>query len=259
MSPGSTLGSLKIYIMTRAEIEAEIGRLLGDVRHTRWSVGTLRSREEMAQKEVQVLTGAVKTVDTLTPVAETREVEVDSSVIDVVRVTLTDSDGVVTPLTGRGRLDLDYYLPNWENKDSGKPEVFSWDASEQDLLLIPKPSSDYAIADALKVWEVRTPAPMTSDTSEPFDANVLMVPFHMSIVHWVVAQCFMDDGNAEALGKSKFHKSGLMDRPGEYEKQLKKINARFDSPTSIPQRIKWTPQGGRLAGTQSPTKSYPWG
>jgi len=245
--------------MNRSALEDEIGRLLGDKRHTRWPTGVLRSRIEMAQKEVQVLTGALKTVDTLTPTAETFEVEVDSKVIDISRVTLTDSDSEVHILKGRSRLDLDYYLPNWKNKDSGLPEVYSWDASEQDLLLIPKPSSDYAITDALKVWEVRTPAELTGNFSEPFDGNVLMRPFHMSIVHWVVAQCFMDDGDSVALGKSKFHKSGNMDNPGEYEKQIKKINSKFGAPTSIPQRIKWTPQGGLLRGTQSPTKSYPWG
>lgn len=245
--------------MNRSGLETEIGRLCGDPNHTRWSTGVLRDRIQLAQEEVQVLTGALQTIETLTPTAETFEVQLDSKVVDITRATLTDSDSDVYILEGRARRDLDYYIPNWENKDSGRPVEYSWDASNRNLLLIPKPSSTYAIADALKVWEVRTPATLTGDSSEPFDSNVLMRPFHMSIVHWVVAQNFMDDGDPASLVKSKFHKSNIMDSPGEFEKQIKKINAKFNSPISIPKRIKWRPQGGRLGGTQIPTKSHPWG
>ena len=245
--------------MNRSDLEEEIGRLLNDPNHTKWTTGDLRDRIEFAQTEVQALTGAVKTKESLTPVAETFEVQVNANVIDVTRVTLTESDGTVNILTGRSREDLDFYRPNWKNENSGKPEEFSWDASNRNIILVPKPSSAYAVASGLDVWEVRIPTSLAADSSEPFDANALMKPYHMSIVHWVVAQCFMDDGTPTALAKSKFHVSGNINSPGEYEKELRKINAKFTSPTSIPARIKWAPQGGRLGGGRWPSKSYPLG
>lgn len=191
------------------------------------------------------MTNAVKTVETLTPTADTKEVNIADNVLDITRVTLTDSGGDVHVLQGKSREDMDYYFPDWQNWSSALPTHYYYDASENELILIPAPSSDYAITDALKVWEILPPAALTSDSSEPFDANQAMQSYANAIVHWVVAQCWMDDGTPESLAKSKFHKSGLLSNPGEFEKYIMMIRAKFDSPSMIPARIKWLPQGGR--------------
>ncbi|HUV26996.1 MAG TPA: DUF6682 family protein [Anaerolineales bacterium] len=244
--------------MQRSDIETEIGRLLGDPNHDRWSVTALRDRTQEAQIAVQALTNAIRTVETLTPTAETQEVDINDNTIDIIRATITDSDGDILALEGRSRSDLDFYVPNWENQDSGKPTHFFYDASNNQLVLYPKPSADYAIADALKVWEVRIPEELTGDTDEPFDNNAAMQAYANSIVHWVVAQCWMDDGTPEALGKSRFHKSGSIENPGEFEKYIRLINAKFNAPSVIPARIKWYPQGGRVGGRRV-SKSNPFG
>lgn len=206
------------------------------------------------------MTGAVKTTETLTPTADTAEVQVDADVIDIVRATMTDADGNIVPLEGRSREDLDFYEPNWPNLDSGKPKTYFFDASNRQVVLVPAPSSEYAIASALKLWEVQIPAAMTGDTSVPFDGNVLMRAYQMSLVHWVVAICFMDNGDPESLAKSKFHKTNDINNPGEYEKVLKMINAKFDSPSDIPARILGPyPQGGRRQAVGRPSKAAPLG
>lgn len=188
----------------------------------------------------------MKTVETLTPTADTKEVDLANDTLDITRVTLTDSDGDVHVLTGKSRDELDFYFPDWETWSSGLPIHYFYDASENDLILVPAPSSTYATTDALKVWEIQPPASLTSDSSEPFDANQAMQSYAYSIVHWVVAQCWMDDGTPEALAKSRFHKSGSFEAPGEFEKYIKMIRAKFDAPSMVPARIKWLPQGGRL-------------
>lgn len=234
--------------MQRSEIDAEIGRLLNDTNHERWSTDILHTREEFAQQEVQTLTGAVKTTESLTPTADTNEVQVDSGVLDITRATWTDPDGNEYPLTFKSVEDLDFYRPNWRNETGNRPDTISYDASNRQVILIPAPTSADITTNCLKVWEVQTPDTLASDYSEPFDGNVLMRAYSMSIVHWVVAQCFMDEGNPEALGKAKFHKSNDIDRPGEFEKVIKKIKSRFNAPSAIPERIKYRPQGGLRGG-----------
>jgi len=67
----------------------------------------------------------------------------------------------------------------------------------------------------------------------------------------------MDDGTPEALAKARFHKSGSMLHPGEYEKQLGRIMAEFDSPDIIQSQVLWKPEGGRAGGWGFPSKSNP--
>lgn len=243
--------------MDRSDLETEIGRLLADTSHRRWSTTKLRDRIEHAQQQVQALTNAVKTKSTYTVTADTKEVTIGTSVIDVIRVTLTESDGDVNILAGRSRNDWDFYVPNWENEDAGKPKEYAFDASNSQLILRPKPSSDYVVTDGLTVREIVIPTALSGDSSEPFEANAAMQAYSMSIVHWVVAQCFMDDGSPESLAKARFHRTNNMDNPGEFEKWIKLINAKFDSPTSIPARLMWYPQGARRGGKRAPSKSYP--
>jgi hypothetical protein len=234
--------------------------LLGDKDHIRWPTDVIDDRLELAQTEVQALTNAVKTVETLTPTANTAEVTVDDDTLDILRVTLTQSDGTITTIAGRTREDLDFYVPTWPNMNPDLPKNYYFDASNAQLVLVPAPSSAYALSNSLKVWEVRIPAAMTSDTSVPFDASALMRAYQMSLVHWVVAVCFMDNGDPESLAKSKFHKTNDMNRPGEYEKVIKLINAKFDSPVDVPARILGPyPQGGRLGGVSRPNKANPIG
>lgn len=245
--------------MLRSEIEEEIGRLLSDPNHDRWSTATLRDRIEFAQTEVQALTGAVKTTETLTPTADTNEVTAANDVLDITRVTYVQPDGTELPLNGRSIEDLDFYVPNWRNLGSSLPTDYSWDASNRQIILVPAPSSEHISSDNLKVWEVQVPTALASDSDEPFDSNVLMRAYTMSVIHWVVAQCWMDDATPEALAKSRFHKSNTTERPGEFEKVIKKINAKFTNPSVIPARIKYMPQGGmRGGGSKWPSKSYPF-
>lgn len=246
--------------MQRSQLEDQIGRLLGDKDHTRWPTDVIDTRLELAQTEVQALTNAVKTIETLTPTANTAEVTVDNDTLDILRVTLTETDGTINVLEGRNREDLDFYEPTWPNLQPDKPRTYYFDASNARIVLVPAPSATYAITNALKVWEVQIPTAMTSDASIPFDANLLMRAYQMSLVHWVVAICFMDNGDPESLGKSKFHKTNDINNPGEYEKVLKLINAKFDSPVDIPARILGPyPQGGRRGAMNRLSKADPIG
>lgn len=245
--------------MDRSALDEQCGRFLGDPSHSRWTTDVLHTRYELSQQKIQALTGAVKTTETLTPTANTAEVQVNADTLDIVRVTLTESDGTINVIEGRTREDLDFYEPTWPNLDSGKPVTFYFDASNQNLILVPPPSSTYAITNALKVWEVRIPTALTTDSSVPFNANNLMRAYHMAIVHDTVATCFIDNGDPESLGKSKFHRTNDMDNPGEFEKYLRMINAKFDNPSDIPARVMWYPQGGRRWNLKAFSKADPLG
>lgn len=245
--------------MDLSQIWAECGRLLNDPNNERWIQSVLTFRANQAQTIIQGYTKSVKTKELVTPTANVSQVTVDTDAMDILRVTLTKSDGNIKIIEGISREELDYRYPNWPNLDPGEPNVYWFDATNSQINLIPAPSSQYALTDALSVWEIQRPTDLSSSSDVPFSSNTQMVPYHLAIVHWVVAQCWIDEGTSEALGKSRFHRSGLLERPGEFEKQIMRITNEFDNPTDVPARILWRPQGGRLGRTNRFNKSDPLG
>ncbi len=244
--------------MNLSQLFAEIGRLLNDPSNDRWSQSVLTTRINEAQTIVQGYTSAVKTKELLTPTADVAAISVSALTLDILRVTLTLPSGRVKPIEGISREELDYRFPDWMNLGSGEPDLYWFDGTNAQVNLVGPPGSSYATSNALSVWEVRKPADLAAASDIPFDSNTPMVPYHLSIVHWVVAQCWMDDATPESLAKSKFHKSGMLERPGEFEKQIMRIREDFDAPVDIPERILWRPQGGRLARRGFASKSYPF-
>lgn len=244
--------------MNLGEIKAECGRLLNDPNNDRWSGETITGRANQIQTEIQALTNAIKTENPLTPTEGQSAVTIDSSAMNVVRVRITNSSGEIKPLVGKTQEELDFLFSNWKQWDNGEPEYWYLDATLGTVNLVPPPNSSYAISSGLSVWEVRKPTDLSDDTDVPFDSNDGMIPFHMTIVHGVVALCWMDDGTPEALAKASFHRSNNMERPGQFENQLKIIKSTFDAPTNFQSRIMTRPQGGRLGRWSKPSKAYPF-
>lgn len=243
--------------MNLSQIYTECGRLLNDVGNSRWPQATLLDRINGAMTDILILTNSVKTLETLTPTVSTSAVQLNTKVIDVIRVVIQRTDGSLFKLRGYLRDQLDYEFPNWQQLTDGEPLAYWWDGTNQQLNLVPKPDSANAIASGLRVWEIITPTDLANTTDVPFDSNAAMIPYHDAIVHDVVAKCWMDDGTPEALAKSKFHKSGTMSHPGEFENEIMKINSKFDAPEDIPARILWRPQGGRASRVGLITKENP--
>jgi hypothetical protein len=245
--------------MDLGDLWAEIGRELNDPNNDRWSQAVLTDRANIVATQILGYTNSVKTRESLTPVAGTETVSVDSDTMDIIRVDIKNSSGEWVKLQGILRDQLDFEDPNWQQRDDGRPIRYWWDGTNQQLNLVPAPSSEWAQTDGLRVWEVRKPADMDTTDDIPFDSNAAMIPYHMAIVHGVVSLCWMDDATPEAMQKSRFHRSGLMDRPGNFERELKRILAKFDAPEDIPARILWRPQGGRASGRGLRSKSNPLG
>ena len=244
--------------MLVSDIFSEAGKLLGDPNNERWSQATLLTRLNIAQTKVLAYTNAIKTLEMLTPVVSTAAIQLDSDVIDIVRVWLMDSSGNWKKLEGTLVDQLDFDNPNWQNLSDGEPETYWWDGTNQKINLVPKPSAQWANANGIKVYEIQNPTDLTATTDTPFASNAALIPYHMALVYWVVSECFMDDGTPEALAKSKFHRSGLISRPGNFENEIQLIRGKFDVPEDIPVRILWRPTGGRASKNAS-SKSNPFG
>jgi hypothetical protein len=244
--------------MNLAGLQSEIGRLLNDPANQRWGADILTTRINLAQTEVMGYTDALKTDESLTPTANVSAVILNANTLDIWEVVITRTNGDQFPLEGMDIFDLDFTYPDWRNWDPGEPKTWYYKGSDQTLNLVPAPDSNAAFASALTVTEIRKPADISVPADIPFDSNNQLVPYHMAIVHWVVAQCWLDDGTPEALAKSQFHRSGMISKPGEYEKQIMRINSQFDSPY-VPRNIKYQKQGGRLGGVYVYSKSNPLG
>jgi hypothetical protein len=94
------------------EIYSESGRLLNDPNNTRWTTTVLLARINMSTPIIQGYTNAIKTKETLTAVADTQEVSLNSNTLDITRVAMTMQNGDIRPLTGVTRKELDYIYPN---------------------------------------------------------------------------------------------------------------------------------------------------
>lgn len=245
--------------MQLSQIYSEIGLSLNDPNNDRWSQSVLLPRINEAMTDILVQTNAVKTREDLTPVVSTREVQVDTDTIDIIRVHIMNSAGKWKKLDGILPEQLDFEYPNWQQKDDGEPVLYWWDGTNQKLNLVPKPSSEWAQTNGLRVWEVQKPTDLSSTTDVPYSSNAAMIPYHRAIVHYVSGVCWMDDGTPEALAKSRFHKSNDFQRPGEYEREIKKIWKKFDAPEDVPARILWAPEGGRASRYGVRTKDNPLG
>ena len=243
--------------MILSQLQSECGRLLSDPNNDRWPAATLLTLINLAQTEIQGLTDAVKTSELLTPVVSTRTISVNSATMDIIRMSKTLTDGSIRPFQGVSREELDFMYPDWQQWADGEPLYWWYDATNRNINLVPKPSAAFAVANALTAWESRVPAALVAGTDVPFDANNQMIPYHMAIVHWVVSYCLMEDGTGDALTKAKFHKSGNILQPGQYELQIGRIQAEFDAPEAVPAHILFKPQGGRVGGWGFPSKSQP--
>lgn len=234
--------------MNLGEIWAECGRLLNDPSNQRWTTDVLTTRANLASIEIQGSTNAVKTVGYFTPFAvnDHRLLLGDDGVMNVIRAEITRSDGSTVPFPGINREELNFNYPDWQQWPSGEPKYWIFEETSNRLFLVPTPDADNVITDGIQLWQSIKPAALSVSTDIPFDEVVTMYPYHMSIVHWVVAQCWMDNGDQDSLAKAKFHKSGMLEKPGEYEKQILRIRKEFDAPQAIPSRILWKPEGGRL-------------
>lgn len=237
-------------------LNAEIGRLLNDPNNTRWSTAIILERINLAQTAVLSYTNAVKTKEVLTPIAGTATVSVDTDTIDIVRVHIQNSSGEWRKLDGIFVDQLDFEDPNWRQREDGEPVRYWWDGTNQQLNLVPAPSSEWANSNGLEVWEVQNTASLVNPSDVPFASNAAMLPYHMAVAYWVAAQCWMDDGTQEALGKSKFFRTDDFSRPGKFENEIKKIWAKFDVPQDIPARILYRPQGGRVSSGFHDRKAF---
>jgi hypothetical protein len=242
-------------------LQDEIGRLLGDPAHDRWPLDVLTRRINIAQTNVNSYAGALKTKETLTPTASVSAVTLNANTMDINRVDITRTDGTLFSLPGVTRENLDFDYPNWQNLEAGVPVSWWYNASTQELNLIPSPDSANAITNGLFVTEIRKPSDLVNASDIPFDSNNQIVPYHMAVVYWVVAQCWADDGTPEALAKARYFKTGVMTQggAGQYEQEVMRFIARFDRPESVPDHIKYRPTGGRAGSTNYPTHSNPFG
>lgn len=244
--------------MNRQQLEQETARLLNDINNTRWSLATIDTRLEFAQQDVQIQTNALKGSQIVTPTANTAAVTINSDILDILSVTLTDSAGNVFPLKGVTKEELYVRRPLWLQEAAGQPDSYWPNFTDSVINLVPAPSSQWAITNAITVVEVEPPNAMTGNSSIPLSGNSALVPFHIGLCYWVAAECLMDNSDSESLQKAQYYRTGMLEKPGEYEKIIMKILTHFDKPTDARARILWRPSGGRLGGWPV-SKSSPLG
>src|SRR6185295_3580433 len=105
--------------MQVSDFYAEIGRRLNDPRNERWTTDVLLTRMNRSQTKVVALTNSVKTKETLTATVSTSAVQLDTDVIDIIRVHILRSNGNWFKLDGILPDQLDFQMPNWQQIPDG--------------------------------------------------------------------------------------------------------------------------------------------
>lgn len=232
--------------MILSAIWAECGRLLNDPSNVRWTTDVLTSRINSAQAEILSHSNSPKSSAFLTPISGQQFIALSSVPMQIIRITKTKTDGTIVPFPPITRQELDFRFPDWQNWSRGEPLYWFYDESLTAIYLAPTPDADNAITNGLKMTSLNVPSNVVSATDVPFDSSTGMIPFHMAIVHWVASYCWMDNADPESLAKSKFHRSGDIAHPGQYELQIKRIISKFDSVEAYDIRIMTKKQGGRV-------------
>lgn len=252
--------------MNRSDLESEVGRLLGDPNATRWTTAVIDTRLDAAEVDVLKWTNSIKKANSYTPTANVAIVTINNKLLDVLSATFTLPDGTVRSekfgFDPVSKWWLDFNRPNWRNETPGQPVLWAYDASNDQIILVPPPDASSAIASALTLLEVATPTtPLSQGTaaSIPFDSNALMVPYHRALVYWAVSECLKDNSDIDSLNKAKYFRSNDLQNPGEYEKEIKQILMKFDVPEAVPAEVRSQPQGGRISGYGLARKENPLG
>ena len=252
--------------MQRSDLEAEISRLLGDPAATRWTTSVIDTRLDAAEVDVLKWTNALKQSNSYTPTANSSYVTVNTKLLDILDAIYTQPDGTIKGSKRRfdpiSLWDLNFNRPNWRNETPSEPVLWSFDASNDRIILVPPPDSSNVSDSNLTLLEVATPTtPLSqgSSTSIPFDSNSLMVPYHRALAYWVVSECLKDNNDSDSLQKARYFRSNDLQRPGEYEKEIKQILMKFDVPEAVPAGVKFQPQGGRISGYGLNQKQNPLG
>jgi len=190
---------MPVFALTRVEIKAEVRYCVRDttstVNNPRWSDDCLNNRVNIVQKEIALITNALKGRCLITPIAETQEYRMpnDLATIDRVSFFVSGSTTAYKKLESVSMYALDRDIANWENMGSGLPRQYY--ERRNYIGLYPKPSSTYATSQALKIDYYKKPDDLILDTSEPWDGDYSLRAYHNLIVLGVSILCKKDEGN----------------------------------------------------------------
>lgn len=245
--------------MNLQDLWRNCGALLNDRNNERWSQETLTERLNLAQTEVATATKVLEEKSNLTFIANQARYSVDTNDINIVRVVVERLNGGLVTLQGTTREELDFDNPGWQNWGAGDPRTWYYEDASQEIVFVPAPDANAAsVVNPVELTTIQKIADMTVAADIPFAGLAFMIPFHMALVHWAVAYCWMDDATPEALAKSKFHKSDDKDKPGQYDIELARVMGVVGAPIGSNVRIMWKPQGNRYSRYPRISKAYPF-
>ena len=81
---------------------------------------------------------------------------------------------------------LDQYIPDWRG-ETGSTELYYRRANY--IGLYKEPTANEAGTDLLKIYYVKKPTSMSSDSADPFDSDPTLTPYHNLVVTYARAKC----------------------------------------------------------------------
>ena len=213
-----------IYSLTLQEIRDDIRIKIGDSKtdtnNRSWSDTTLNARINMVQDVIARETLCIQARISTPTVTNQREYDYNADVIAPFRLSyyIDDSD---PPAYER----LEWYTiaaldkednGEWEDLTPGLPTKYYERGHKYGLSI--RPSSVYASTYAVQIDYYKKPDTLTVDTTAPFDADIMLYPYHELIIKGVVIMCLEDERG-----------SNVNDLKTEYWALINKMSAELKS------------------------------
>jgi len=189
--------------MDRSALHTFIGNLTNDPNHDRYTTAMINVELDNVQNRWNVTAGMIKDTVTLTVVDGTREYDLSTLTGTPIRFLRVAHKGLDLKKKDKTWFDL-YTDEDWTTL-TGTPKRYYIEAEDPDvqqIVLQPIPQGADAGAN-LVVEYIKQHTAMASDSSEPWNGNTFLRPYHPGLGKEVAAELLSRDPSDENIAKAQ--------------------------------------------------------
>lgn len=174
--------------------------MINDPNDSQWSATQKQDRIQEAQEQFVEDTRALTDLQNFSIVAGTNTYALATDTLDIIRVS---HNGIM--LRRYGKFDLDLLTHgNWAIITGTPTRYFvDYTSTTKNLVVTPIPQAGDAGTNNLVVEYVKVPPVLSSDSSQPLNAQVLLQPYLMALAYHGAAQLLVASTNPQDWEKGK--------------------------------------------------------
>ena len=195
--------------LTRSDIQSRINEFINDPNDSQWTAAQKQAKIQEAQEQFVEDTKALTDTQSFSVADGVNTYSLSDDTLDIVRVAL---NGV--KLRRYGKFDLDIAVQgNWATS-TGTPASYYVDTSltNRNLTVFPIPKANDVGVDNLVVEYVKVPDTLSSDSSAPLSAQVLLQPYLMALAYYAASEFLSADNDPQKWIKADRYRKMYKDK-----------------------------------------------